>query len=678
MDELRVGDRLSLEDGDYVLESFDGVNLRLRDEATSERQIVHITALPGLLEAPRGYGLSSRGPRDFPLQGEQISKRVVFLAAHLDEVLSGTPLTGGEARAEYDLGSTTLRVRLERKSAELDAAGMPVSVRSLERWAAAYKRGGKPALTDGRLYRRQQPLGHLDDRVAAILASKISAETNRSSGTVTRLIQEVRNEVMLKYPVEQPLIPSDSTLRRYIALLSKGRYTTGNAMNRRTAANPPDRMYNSRVAIAPGHEVQVDTSPYDILVVVGYDDVAKAVRVGRAKLVIMLDRATQSIIATSIRVGAVTGADLAFMLAQCLTPRVLRPGLFAAFNEYELAEMPWAKHLSASEAERYETRRPFIRPQRIMKDNGADYASEVFEAACRRFGIDTTSAAARTPTDKAHVERAFGTIRTRFAQYVPGFTGGSVDRRGEHPEKEDLLDVYTLAELFDRWVSIVWQNMKHETLRDPLVPGLVHSPNSMYMAMFPVTGFVPMPLGPDDYIALLPTVSRSIQLDGITINYRRYDAPELHPFRLQKSSEPRAGGQWTVHYNPHDPSAVWVRDPTDETWIQCDWINRDAFAKPFSAAIRREAREITSSLNVLGDQESAALTIELIGQTKVARRRQAEAQERQESALHLAEIAGASFPSPESAIHAKAAGASDVSTEVEEVRMFDPEDGFDS
>src|SRR5690625_451740 len=72
-------------------------------------------------------------------------------------------------------------------------------------------------------------------------------------------------------------------------------------------------MFSARPAIAPGHEVQVDSSPFDVLAL---GDDGKPIR---AKMTIMLVKATQSIIATSVNVRGTKGVDLAFMLAQCLT-----------------------------------------------------------------------------------------------------------------------------------------------------------------------------------------------------------------------------------------------------------------------------------------------------------------------------------------------------------------------
>lgn len=681
MDRVQLGDTLRLEDGDYVLESVQGAMLGLRNSQTAERMAVHVSALPALLTAPSKFSLEDPGPRSLERADPKESERAALLAAHLEEILHGTPPDGGQPRTQYDPETTTWRVRAESKVRELNSLGIKCSPRTLARWASKYKERGPQGLLDKRQERPQEPLARLDERVREILLAVIARQTGKSTGSVDRLIRNLKAELLAAYPGVEVMLPSDRTLRRHINLLSRGKYTTGDAVNRRTAANAPKRMYSSRPAIAPGHEVQVDSSPFDVLVITGTDKESGTPKVGRANLVIMLDKATQSIIATSVRVQGVKGVDLAFMLAQCLTPRLQRPQGLVAFNEYELAEMPWAKFLSAEDAARFETIRPFIKPQRIMKDNGSDYASAVFESACTQFGIDTTSAALHTPTDKPNVERAFHTIKTKFAQHLPGYTGGSISRRGEHPEREELLDVYTLAELFERWVAIVWQNMKHESLRDPLVPSIIHSPNSMYMAMFPMTGYVPLPLRPEDYIALLPTQLRTLQMDGIQIEYRRYDAPELHLYRLRDSTDPRNGGKWTVHYNPHDPSAVWIRDPEGGGFIQCNWMNRDAFARPFSAAIRRAAREITAAQGVLGDEASRQAAIELIGQTTAARKRQASVEARRKSAQKLASLAGASLPVPTPPAITEPADAEsfdidDAPIEYDELEMFDPVKGL--
>src|SRR5699024_6606902 len=118
---------------------------------------------------------------------------------------------------------------------------------------------------DRRQFRQTPPLGTLDVRVKDALVSIISRATDNSTTTVKKLISDAKAELLHRHPGEEIPIPSDRTMRRHIGMLTKGKYTTGNAANRRSAANVPKRMFSARPAIAPGHEVQVDSSPFDVL-----------------------------------------------------------------------------------------------------------------------------------------------------------------------------------------------------------------------------------------------------------------------------------------------------------------------------------------------------------------------------------------------------------------------------
>lgn len=666
MFEFQIGDDLELEDGTYTVEGLLGGNVRLRRHHDQQVDVLHVSALLRAMVLPRRMDPGIASPRSLDRLTEKQRHRVDALARHIEEVIFGAHRDQSDPRPEYDLRASTQGERVGRKIAEMSAAGSTVSARTFNRWIALYKAGGPAALVDLREERASSPLGHLDSRVRDALIAVIVRRTDLSTVTTKKLAGDAREEVLRRHPGEGVPLPSERTLRRCIDVLQKGRHTTGTAATRRSAANTPKRMFDSRPAIAPGHEVQVDSSPFDVFAL---GDDGKPLR---AKLTIMLDKATQSIIATSVNVGGTKGVDLAFMLAQCLTPRPARPDGGRLPNETELRHMPWAQGLTADEIEQYDLTRPFIKPHRIMIDNGKDYRSDVFVSACEQFGIDLTLSAVRTPTDKPNVERAFHTIKTMLLEHLPGYTAGSVSGRGRNPESEDLLDIYTLAELVDRWVSVVWQNMRHEALRDPVHPNVVHTPNSMYMAMFDMTGFVPVPLTEDDYIALLPTQQRTIQTDGIQMNYRRYDSVHLNPYRLQP--DPTTGSpRWWVHYNPHNPAAVWVRDPETMLWIACAWMNKDAFDKPFSAAIRRTAREVTAAQGALGDIATTQATVELIAQTRAAQAAKVREEIRRQTSQKLGEVTGKRLP-----VHIEPVRATEEEADVDgfEFEVFDPSAGF--
>lgn len=633
---VQVGQEIRLDDGNYLITNINRGNLKLQNLDDQEYCVIHVTEVVNrMTEAPNQS--STRvyvDPAALDTISEKERKRADLLAIHLLELIDGTPPPGAQPRPEYDPDKFSQSERIERKVRELRTLGCTYSARTLRRKLDAYREAGEAGLIDRRGIRRDDPFKKLDPRVKEALISVIAAERDASTGSRERLSLRLEKRLLRDYPGQNVQVPSRTTLWRYESIFTKGKSTFGNALNRRSAANAPARMFSSRPAIMPGHDVQVDTSDFNLLAL---GDDGKPERV---KLVIFLDKATRSIISTGVRRVATKGYDLSCMLAHCVVPRPLRPTV-AAFNEYELTDMPWAAGLSAEEVGKYDTARPFIVPSRIVTDNGADYLSTTFRSACQRLGISITECSIRTPTDKPNVERAFDAIKTLFAQYLPGYTGGEVGRRGRSPEKDaGLLDIYTLAELFERWVAVVWQNRPQDGLRDPLCPGVVHTPNSMYMAMFDATGFVPLPLTADDYIAMMPIMYRTIQLDGIQIHYRRYDSPYLQRYRLSPSYTTGHKRKWAVRIDPNNPAAVWVQDPEDNSWIQCDWMNQDAFAKPFSAEFRRNARDIAASLGVVGDKQSGRVIEDVLAATKAEKARMRAAENRQRSAQKLAHDAG--------------------------------------
>lgn len=106
------------------------------------------------------------------------------------------------------------------------------------------------------------------------------------------------------------------------------------------------------------------------------------------------------------------------------------------------------------------------------------------------------------------VERTFESIGSLFSQYVAGFKGSNVTRRGLRVDDSAIWTLPELQQLFDEWVITGWQARRHDSLRDPLQSSRMLSPNEMYAAMVAAAGYVPVGLTGDDYIELLPMARR--------------------------------------------------------------------------------------------------------------------------------------------------------------------------
>ena len=110
-------------------------------------------------------------------------------------------------------------------------------------------------------------------------------------------------------------------------------------------------------------------------------------------------------------------------------------------------------------------------------------------------------------------------------------------------------------------------------------PGQAFSPNQMYAALVETAGYVPVALGADDYIELLPARWRAVNAYGIKIDRRTYDSPDLNPLRGQRSGVTGRQGLWEIHHDPYDVSRIYVRGP--QGWITVFWRHLDRVPVPF-------------------------------------------------------------------------------------------------
>jgi hypothetical protein len=331
-------------------------------------------------------------------------------------------------------------------------------------------------------------------------------------------------------------VPAGSAqLRRLVVVVYDGS-TTGSARTRQSLARRPSSPFGEAPAAAPGELMQIDSTPLDVLVVL--DDGVP----GRVELTGMIDVATRTVTAAVLR-PSTKAVDASVLLARTVTPEPMRPGWADALRMAR-SVLPHERLLSVDERLENAAARPVIVPQTIVCDHGKVFVSHNFRASCRLLGINFQPAHQATPTDKPHIENLLGSVGTLFAQFVAGYTGSNVERRGRGIADGPLWSMLELQALLDEWIVAAWQNRPHDGLRDPAAPGRMFTPNEKYAALVEAAGYVPVALSADDYIELLPARWQAIGASGIRIKYRTYDSAELNPFRQQPSgiiARPQSG-----------------------------------------------------------------------------------------------------------------------------------------
>ena len=590
---LRVGEKVRFEEAVHRVVAIEGTTVRL--VAADGRP--WLAAVAFLAGSPGFEVIGEPGPGRRPVLPpfalldtvtEQTAERARFWESHVLELLSGLPagaVEGQEPRPEFDPRLRTLTGREAAKAAELTAAGEPASVRTLTRMRQRYESQGLWGLVDHRNTRPATPFGRVDERVVEAIAAAMDEQADASTGTRERAWRRAQEILAARHPGQQVPLPSRSTVYRVFRDLEGGRHTFGSAVRRRSNANRPVAPFTVTAAQRPGEIVQIDTTPLDVMAVL--DDGVT----GRPELAITLDVATRTIGAAVLRPEGAKAVDAAVLLARMLVPEPMRPGWDPALSMAR-SVLPHDRLTAIDQRLTLAAAKPVIIPETIVIDHGKVFVSETFLSACRTLGVSVQPARPYTPTDKAICERTFSSVNTLFCQYVAGYTGSDVTRRGRDVAAEAVWTLPQLQDLLDEWIVAGWQNRPHEGLRSPYLPGRELTPNEAYAVQVARAGYLPVPLAGEDYIELLPACWRAINDYGLVIGHRTYDCPELGPYRRKTSPVAAMRGRWEVHYDPYDLSRIWVRDQAGGGWITVPWTQLPMVAAPFADFTWRYARQV--------------------------------------------------------------------------------------
>lgn len=579
-------DVVHLEGSDWQVVAAGGGDVALRSLRVGLPRTLSVAAL---LQAPdyRCPASSTAAPL-LPLDAmdaapQSARDRAMFLRHHMHELLTGLPPDcppGVTPRPEYG-DDQTLDSRVAAKRVELAGMGMDLSGRTIWRYLVRYREQGTAGLTDPRWARPHRVTGRADPRLLAIVEEVLARQTTASTGTKSRAIAQITIEAT----AQSVNLPSSRTLYRLMNRLDRQRHSFGNATTRRTQANRPDRDYGHQVPSRPGQLVEIDSTPLDVLVL--YPDGGS----GRVDLTLALDIATRTILAAVLSPVATKAVDAALLLARAMTPPMAQPGWADAvrFSRSLLPDGLLAEPEVLAEQLR---ERPVVSIESVTIDRGRVFVSSTFLAACERLQISLVKAAPLTPTDKPHVERMFGSINTLFTQYLTGYTGPNVVRRGADVAAEALWPLAQVQDLLDQWIVQCWQNRPHSGLRLPAVPQQHLTPNEMLDALSAVAPGVAVVFDTDDYIALLPRVWRTVQRYGINFAGLTYDSPALGPFRNVRSGirSPEACDKWEVRYDPYRMNRVYLRNHEAGCWVEVAWTLEAQTLAPFGIDVLRAAQ----------------------------------------------------------------------------------------
>lgn len=591
---LEVGTRIWWDGQAWRIAAFSAGLVELRNRENRGISI-ETAALIGhadfrILGMPPGQ-VGGQVPAFLEMLTEDELRRMKELEQHLQEALTGFSRGASalakenEPRSVYDPSVTTLSQRLAEKGREL-GKGEATMWRLRER----YVQLGLLGLADYRRLQPLQPFSTIDERIKEAVSAVLAELTDESNIPKTQILRRVQRRLLQQYPDEEIVLPSRKTFNKLVDRLSAGLGTFGAAKARRSIANRPVAAYRHFEVVRPGEVVLLDSTPLDAYAL---DPVT--FQWVQVQLTIALDLYTGSIVAWRFTPRSTKGVDAALLLYDIIRPKLMREGWSdgARWSYVGVPEAIAIELVSEKERESGLAGIPFLDAEAIWVDHGRVFLSRAFKDACLRLGIDLQLARPYTPTDKAHVERLFRTIRESFVVNLAGYKGPDIFSRGKDVEGEAFFFIDEIEAFFAEWVATYWQVRAHGGAEFPDLPKMDLSPNEMYEEGLMRAGFTYVVPSANLYFELLPTVWRKVNHYGIELRGLRYNSEVLDEWRDLPSPYPEVRqGSWPVRYDPRDLSEIFFYDPTLQEWSAIPRHGASSKNRPFNDATLSYAKSL--------------------------------------------------------------------------------------
>lgn len=554
---LQIGTRFHYDGTEWTAVGLHGATIRARSESNvlavlSLHEVIEHATLLGIEEveddaASRPHLIAlHHTTREKPNDKAVARQRAVQLL--LTGTANGLEEDSDEGRKYGPASGLTQTQRIEAY-----ARDHGIGISSLHRWIRQAREHGTDGLIDKRHLGIEKPYGNCPQEVIDAMRFIASQQADLSRVTDRALIQQVQRLVQERHG-DAVTIPSRRSLYRYWSAM-KDEFSLHLAkQTQRSNSVRPKHIGQPLSPSRPFEIVEIDSTRLDLLAISPIDG-----RPVPVSLTIAIDLYTRSIVAARFAPVAEKGTDAALLLYDMMTPKLWHEswgeGARWRYGIPENLVLPDNVSTITPIAGV-----PIGSPATLSLDNGAVYTSGAMKSAAIRLGINLQYSRKKRPTDKPHVERTFGTIRSRFVQYLPGFTGSRVDDRGSKESVDDAacLLIPELESLFAQWVAVEYQNTPHKGLFNPMMPNLKMTPNEAYDIGIATTGYVPILADRELAISLLPSTARKVGTIGVQLNSLAYDSPHLDPYRGRKSPFSELEGKWPVRYDSRDLSHIWV------------------------------------------------------------------------------------------------------------------------
>lgn len=427
---------------------------------------------------------------------------------------------------------------------ELIARGANKSASTIYRWLSRFEKTGL-VTSLVRTPRSDRGATRLEKEVEDLIQKVIQEEyLSDQRKSVLKIYEAIKSACL-----EDDLTPPNrNTIYERISAIDERV-----AMSRRIGVRAAKEKFEPHRGSFPGADfplavVQIDHTPMDIIIV----DVEDRIPIGRPFLTVSLDVYTK------------------MMHGFCMSlehPSTLTVGL--ALGHGVARKDEWLAKRNITESWPI-----YGKPRKIHTDNGSEFVGKTLQRACNEHGIRQEWRPPGQPNYGPHIERAFRTFMQEVHN-LPGTTFSNVEKRLDYDsEGRACMTLKELELWFTIFVVYVYHQRPHKGITDTppinLYNQAVHGTDKT-----PGIG-LPAPVQ-DEYkfrLDFTSFINRTVQQDGVVIDYVHYQAPILRKWVASTDPETGKGRRFHFARDPRDISIIYFLDPDTNQYEPVPYADR--------------------------------------------------------------------------------------------------------
>lgn len=523
-----------------------------------------------------------------PLLGllpDEERSRVVQRVRDLMELRHGDPFGTLEGphpehtiRPEYDPEAhPDLLERIHSKTAELRARGETGVEKSTlyAEYNHLFKEGGDGilALIRAKYRKRLSPILDMPKDIV-VIARRVAVDlARRESGTVS--IKDQTADTAVELDLAGFTLPK-AKMRDLIDIVSVGLHLRRPGKQRKNVeARPVGHVYGSLRALYPGHIVELDSTPLNLVC-----RIADGLTRTYLDLLTAIDKYSRDVFAIRLVEKPHTAIDVNLLLYDMLGADFVR-STWKSNDSHLWIGLPEEIHVPDDGSVKFG-----MKIKSVVVDLGSQFNNTTTLAVLALHGIKVFFTPPRRGPAKGMVE-SFQAHYSRLVQGLPGDKGRSPDNSGSDSKKRVLPTIDHVEQMLWEFISTVYNRHKHRKLLDPEARKQKISPIDMMIQHVRTFGKIHVPLRQDFRIAFLKEGDAELEPEGFQVgNGVIYVADELDELRQLRDNLPRL----LIRYDPRDYTRAYFWH-----WTRCAWIlARDyetfkGYVQPGKETVRRAA-----------------------------------------------------------------------------------------